>query len=251
MCRYLIRHRHLRRSGRGAVIGQHSLAVKLLLLHPLPLDGSIFSDDLRALGDECHAPTLYEAGGDIVNWARVALESVGDGPVVVVGNSIGGSCAIEVARLAPTKVKALVLCGTKPGHRPAPAFRDEALHLIESDGVSAAWERYWLPLFGPLASADVIERAWCVAARQGAEAVTAGVRAFHGRPDRAAFLGSWPGPVLVVSGEHDIRPERSRRLADRLPDAGFRLVGGVGHYVPLEAPVELTALTAEALAAAH
>ena len=91
--------------------------VKLLLLHPLPLDGSIFSDDLRALGDECVAPTLYEAGDDLVDWERAALDAVGDGPVVVVGNSIGGSCAIEVARLAPTKVWALVLCGARVAHR--------------------------------------------------------------------------------------------------------------------------------------
>jgi pimeloyl-ACP methyl ester carboxylesterase len=225
--------------------------MKLLLLHPLPLGGSIFSDELRALSDECHAPTLYEAGDDIIAWARAALDSVGDGPVVVVGNSIGGSCAIEVARLAPTKVKALVLCGSKPGHRPEPAFRDEALQVIASDGLRAAWERYWLPLFGPMAPADVIERAWRVASKHGAEAGASGVRAFHGRPDRDAFLGSWPGPVLVVSGEHEILPERSRRLAGRLPNAEFRLVVGVGHYVPLEAPDALRTITAEALAAAY
>ena len=88
--------------------------MKLLLLHPLPFDGSIFSEDLRALGDQCAAPTLYDAGDNITQWAEAALDAVGDGPVVVVGNSIGGSCAIEVARIAPTKVKALVLCGSKP-----------------------------------------------------------------------------------------------------------------------------------------
>jgi len=34
--------------------------MKLLLLHPLPLDGSIFSTDLRSLGDECLAPSMHE-----------------------------------------------------------------------------------------------------------------------------------------------------------------------------------------------
>lgn len=223
--------------------------MKLLLLHPLPLGGSIFPDELRALSDSCYAPTLYDAGDDIVEWARSALDAVGDGPVVVVGNSIGGSCAIEVARLAPTKVKALVLCGTKPGHRPEPDLRNEALHVLANDGLRVAWERYWLPLFGPKAAADVRERAWHAASEQSAEAVAFGVLAFHGRPDREAFLSSWHGLVLVVSGEHDIGPERSRRLADRLPNAQFRLISGAGHYVPLEAPDALTAITAEALAA--
>jgi pimeloyl-ACP methyl ester carboxylesterase len=222
--------------------------MNLLFLHPLPLDGSVFSDELRSLGDECVAPTLYSEGDDIVDWARAALDAVGDGPVVVVGNSIGGSCAIEVARLAPTKVKALVLCGAKAGHRPEPDFRDEALRVLEDRGLRAAWERYWLPLFGPEASAEVVERAWNVAVKQGADAIAAGIRAFHGRPDREEFLRGWPGPVHVVSGEYDIKPERGRRLAEELPAGEFHLFRGVGHYVPLEAPAELTLVSAEAMA---
>ena len=222
--------------------------VKLLLLHPLPLDGSIFSEGLRSLGDGCVAPTLYCEGDDIVAWARAALDEVGGGPIVVVGNSVGGSCAIEVARLAPTKVKALVLCGAKAGHRPEPAFRDEALSVLESQGLDAAWQRYWRPLFGPNVPADVVHRAWLAASAQGAESIASGVRAFHGRQDREDFLRSWPHPVVIVSGEHDINPPASQDLAARLPRGTFRLVDGVGHYVPLEAPDALTTATAEVLA---
>jgi pimeloyl-[acyl-carrier protein] methyl ester esterase len=220
------------------------IAMKLLLLHPLPLDGSIFSAELGALADDWAAPTLYDAGDDVARWAEAALDAVGDGPIMVVGNSIGGSCAIEVARLAPTKVKALVLSGSKPGHRPDPDFRDAALHLLAAEGLAAAWERYWLPLFGPNASTHVIDRAWDAASAQGAASIAAGVRAFHGRPDRDAFLASWPGPVCVVSGEHDVKPERSRQLASRLPNATFHLVDDAGHYVPLEAPDALADVTA-------
>ncbi|HSK21622.1 MAG TPA: alpha/beta hydrolase [Egicoccus sp.] len=221
--------------------------MKLLLLHPLPLDGSIFSDDLRGLNDVCAAPTLYEAGDDITAWARAALDAVGADPVVIVGNSIGGSCAIEVARLAPTKVKALVLCGVKPGHRPEPASRDDALHVLSHDGLRAAWLRYWRPLFGPTASPDVVERGWLAALQQGPEAIAAGVRAFHGRPDREAFLGAWTGPVWLVNGEHDIATKGVHALAKRRPGASSRTLPGVGHYVPLEAPEALATITAEAL----
>ncbi len=224
--------------------------MKLLLLHPLPLDGSIFSDELRELTDESASPTLYDTGDDLVEWARAALDAVGDGPVVVVGNSIGGSCAIEVARLAPTKVKALVIIGTKPGHDPDPAFRDEALDVIGRDGLGAAWERYWLPLFGPDVRSEVVERAWRAASAQGPDSIASGVRAFHSRPDRSVFLATWPGPVVVVGGEHDIRPERNRLLASRLPNAMFRSVAGVGHYVPLEAPGALADITADVIARA-
>ena len=222
--------------------------MKLLLLHPLPLDGSIFSEGLRSLADGCVAPTLYGEGDDLIAWAGAGLDEVGDGPVVVVGNSIGGSCAIEVARLAPTKVKALVLCGAKAGHRPEPAFRDEALSVLENQGLDAALERYWRPLFGPNVPADVVHRAWLAASGQGAESIASGVRAFHGRQDREDFLRSWPQPVVLISGEYDINPQAGQRLALRLPQGTFRLVHGVGHYVPLEAPDVLATVTAELLA---
>jgi len=82
----------------------------------------------------------------------------------------------------------------------------------------------------------------------GAESIESGMRAFRGRADREDFLTTWGRPVAIVSGEHDINPERSRRLADRLSQGAFHLVPGVGHYVPLEAPDALNAITAEILA---
>lgn len=232
---------------RGSGSASSIVVVKLLLLHPLPLDGSIFSDDLCELVADCSAPTLYDEGSDIVDWARAALDAVGDGPVTVIGNSIGGSCAIEVARLAPRKIKTLVLCGAKPGHRPEPTHRDEALRLLRNDGIGAAWDRYWLPLFGPHAPAHVLERGRLLAEKQGAEAIASGVRAFHSRPDRESFLGSWTGRVAIVRGEHDTAPKPDQRLARRLPNASFHLVQGIGHYVPLEAPATLASITANAI----
>lgn len=221
--------------------------VKLLLLHPLPLNGSIFSAGLRALVDESAAPTLYGVGDDLGDWAQAALDSIGDGPIVVVGNSIGGSCAIEVARLAPNKVKALVLVGVKPGHRPEPDLCDEALRLIGTCGLGAAWERYWEPLFGPSTPAETIERARQVVWSQDPKAISNGVRAFHGRSDRKSFLQSWAGPILIVSGQYDIHHDRDRLFAQGLANATFHLVAGAGHYVPIESPEALTMITAEAL----
>ena len=205
--------------------------------------------ELRALADECVAPTLYGVGDDITGWAEAALDAVGDGQIVVVGNSVGGSCAIEVARIAPRKVEAMVLCGSKPGHRPEPALRDEALEVLAGEGLAAAWERCWLPLFGPHASPETIERGWRCASALGDGLLASGVRAFHSRPDRAAFLDAWTGPVWVVGGECETTAARDRRLAGRLSNSSFQLVGRAGHYVPLEAPDAFTAIVAEAVTA--
>jgi pimeloyl-[acyl-carrier protein] methyl ester esterase len=221
--------------------------VKLVLLHPLPLDATIWSDHVTGLAEECISPNLYVLGDDIRGWARAVLDLAGDGPMTLVGNSVGGSCAIEMALLAPDKVSALVLSGAKAGHDPDPALRDEALQLLDDEGVEAAWQRYWRPLFGPGTGDAIVGFAHGVAVAQGSAALANGVRAFHGRPDRDAFLDSWQGPVWVISGEHDLRPDRARSSADRLYHGHFREVPGVGHYVPIEAPQAFARIVAEAI----
>ena len=220
----------------------------LVLLHPLPLDGSIWPDAVRSLAEDVVAPDLCSLGDHVEVWADAVLQLAGDGPLVVVGSSVGGSCAIEIALRAPDRVAAIVLSGTKAGHDPDPQLRDEALEVLAGDGVEVAWRRYWRPLFGPRASARTVDRALAVAVSQGPDAVARGVRAFHGRPDRDDFLDSWSGPVWIVNGEHD-RPERARLDARRLADCRFVEVPGAGHYLPLEAPDEFAGVIAEALGA--
>ena len=74
--------------------------MKLLLLHPLSAGWIDFCDDLRALSDECFAPTLYEAGDDIDAWAHAAVDAVGDGPFVM---GLGDSAWCEGGSTKPPR----------------------------------------------------------------------------------------------------------------------------------------------------
>lgn len=73
------------------------------------------------------------------------------------------------------------------------------------------------------------------------------MRVFHGRPDRSEFVRSWPGPVLVVRGEHDRTPSNGAALAASLPNGAFHEVSGAGHYVSFERPAELTTILGDAI----
>jgi pimeloyl-ACP methyl ester carboxylesterase len=101
---------------------------ELLLLHALPLDGSMWAGQMDLLPDATHAPTLYDFGESVEQWAAAALKLLYGDRLIVVGCSVGGSCAIEVAVAAPDRVAALVLIGTKAAHRPEPALHEDALH---------------------------------------------------------------------------------------------------------------------------
>jgi hypothetical protein len=49
------------------------------------------------------APTMYQYGQSIEEWAAGVLDEVGDEELFVVGASIGRFCALEVARRRPTR----------------------------------------------------------------------------------------------------------------------------------------------------
>lgn len=223
-------------------------AVKVVLLHALPLDATMWHQVAEGLQYEVVAPDLYQLGPTLQDWAQGVLDLVGRGPLAVVGNSVGGSCAIEVARLAPGAVRHLILIGAKPGHRPDPAYRDAAVRLLETAGIEAAWSRYWAPLVGPTAPADVAESIRRIALAQSIEDLVRGVRVFHGRTDRSAFLSSWTGPVTVVSGEHDLAPAQSKELAASLKQGQFSLVSGSGHYAPIEAAPRVCKIVRDSIA---
>ncbi len=214
----------------------------VVLLHALPFDGSMWDPVRDRLGLESLAPTLYRFGDDLEEWAAGVLAEVGPGPLTLVGNSVGGSCAIEIARMIPACVQCLVLVGAKAGHRPEPELRDEALRVLARDGVDAAWARYWRPRFGPRADPAVITAAAACARAQPHGWIERGLRAFHGRTDRASWLHAWRGRTIIVCGEFDVIPVHPAALAADLADGRFVEIEGAGHYVPLEAPEALAAI---------
>ena len=50
-----------------------------------------------------------------------------------------------------------------------------------------------------------------------------------------------------MTGEHDRTPNNGAQLASSLPNGGFRLVDGAGHYVSFERPAPLREILREAI----
>jgi pimeloyl-ACP methyl ester carboxylesterase len=121
--------------------------LELLFLHALPLDGSMWNGQKELLPGSTYAPTLYPLGDSIEAWAAAALKLVKGDRLIVVGCSVGGSCALELAASAPNRVAALILIGTKAAHRPDPALHAAALEMIQDKGLEEAWRVFWAPLF--------------------------------------------------------------------------------------------------------
>jgi len=118
----------------------------LVLLHGLPLDGTSWAEAAAGIETPTWAPTLYHLGSTVTGWAEAVVDQIGAGPLVLVGSSVGASCALEVARLVPGRVQHLVLVGGKAGHRRDPAQHAAVHRIVDEEGMAGGWDRIWAPL---------------------------------------------------------------------------------------------------------
>jgi pimeloyl-ACP methyl ester carboxylesterase len=210
--------------------------VKVLLLHAFPLDKGMWELQRPALaGHEVIAPRLYGRGQTMDDWARsIAGETEGD--LAVVGVSMGGYCALALARRAPERVRGLLLVGARPDadSDERRAGRQDTIDLIHDEGLEGLWRMMLPKLFHDESAAD--ERL----IYRDAEALVTALGAIRDREDSTDVVRAFSGPVQFVIGEFDpyVSAEEVREFDVReLPD--------VGHLVSLERPDEFNEILRE------
>lgn len=212
--------------------------LRLILLHAFPLDARMWEHQLNLLPGQTVTPNLYQLGETLEEWASQILGSVGDGPLIVVGASMGASCALEMARQAPDRIEVLVLAGAKAGHRPEPALRDHYIKTLTSQGVEGLWTEIQEELIGPQASPDVVENIRALAQKQSVADLIRAVNVFHSRPDLTEVVSHWQKPLLAIGGDQGTLESRERtaQLAALAPQGKEITFSGCGHYMNLECP---------------
>ena len=213
--------------------------MKVLLLHAFPLDKGMWGPQRAALaGHEVVAPRLYGRGRTMDEWAdSIAGEIEGD--LAVVGASMGGYCALALARRVPERVRGLLLVGARPDADSAErrAGREDTIELIRSEGLEGLWRMMLPKLFHDESAADehLVYR--------DTEALITALEAIRDRADSTDVVRSFSGPVQFVIGEFD--PYVS---AAELSEFDIRELQGVGHLVNLERPDEFNEILREFVA---
>jgi pimeloyl-ACP methyl ester carboxylesterase len=214
----------------------------VLLLHALPLDERMWEPQRNAFGDVV-APRLYGRGNSMEAWARSVLAEV-EGEFVAVGASMGGYCALEIARQAPERVRALVLAGARveadtPERREG---RARTIELIRQGGAEALWDDMRPKLFPP-GDTEAVAFARGLALEQRPDELVAAVEAIRDRCDSTEVVARFGRPVLFLAGRDD--PFVSREEA---PPVAESRPFDTGHLPSLERPDEFNAVVAEFLA---
>jgi len=229
----------------------------LLLVHGFPLDHSMWTGQLDALSDICRviAPDLRGFGASGVTAGTVTMEKYADDlaalldglkitePIVLCGLSMGGYVAWQFAFRHRQRLAKLVLCDTRAiaDSPEAAAGRLKMAEKVLAEGSQVAADAMQPKLFGPSTASQqpqIVESTSQVMRRNPPAGIAAALHGMAQRPDVTSRLGEISVPALVICGQHDgiSPPAEMRQIAEKLPQARFVEIPGVGHMSPLEAP---------------
>jgi len=207
----------------------------------------VLAPDLRGFGTRPLEPGSFSHVRDV--------EAVLDGPAAVVGNSLGGRVALELAVARPDLVARLVLIAPGlPGWEWSPETRagwdeeEAAFDRGDLDGAAEASVRMWVD--GPRRSPDDVDAGIRAAVR---EMVLRAYELEEGAPENTeeGFPGGPVGerlqdvrcPTLVLVGDEDVADMQAiaAHVAASIEGARLVTVPDAGHLPSLERPDETNA----------
>lgn len=205
-----------------------------------------------------HGATARPARGvTVTSMARAVeglLAAVEEVPLHVVGLSLGGCVALELALNAPGRVRSLTLVNSfarlpRPSGPHARRLLVRAL-LLGTAPMSLVAAHVARGLFPHAHQDDLRRMAAASLQRTSRRAYVAGALALV-RFDARARLGAVRGPALVVTGADDqtVPPPVQAALAGGIPGARHEVVPDSGHLTPADQPTVFNRLVLEFLAA--
>ncbi len=216
------------------------------LIAALERDHRVIRIDNRGSGWSRHAPRPYTIA-DLAGDVRRIIDELGLGAPIVVGLSMGGMIAQELALRWPDLVARLVLLGTRPPSPEdslPPAAVTASLLASPPQGVPLrrflrdGWATVTAPGFAAAHPDRIDEMAASIARRPTPRFALL---------DQARAIAAWSGahrlrglavPTTVVHGTEDplIPVRNGMRIAQLVPGARYVELTNVGHLVPYEAP---------------
>jgi 2-hydroxymuconate-semialdehyde hydrolase len=167
------------------------------------------------------------------------LDGLGIERAWLVGNSLGGWVALQLAIDHPERVLGVISMGTGGAARKTAALASHAAPDISIDGIRAVLEDFVVD--STLVTDELVEARYVAAQvidaqERFAAVIDARERDRRDLPLDEDALKKLPMPVLLIHGREDsvIPPERSWRLSQLIPDVEMHLFSHCGHWSQVE-----------------
>jgi esterase len=213
--------------------------------------------DARNHGDSPWSPSMTypEMAGDVAAY----IDALAQGPVDVIGHSMGGKTAMTLALTRPELVRRLIVVDIAPVAYRGGAQEPYADYITAMKGLDLTRISRRSEADATLAGAitDPSMRAFLVQNldtgasgyrwRINLDAIAANLSALTSFPEIAA---RFEGPVTVLAGElsNYVRPRDEATIRKYFPKSRIVVVDGAGHWPHADQPERLLGLLRDALA---
>ena len=223
---------------------------EIVLLPGLACDESLWRDQvpaLRAAGHRVAVTRVHQRHDSLPEMARALLREH-DGPLVLVGSSMGGMLALHAHREAPQRVAAMALLSTtaQPDTPALIQLRRDAIVEFEQGRAEMVLRINAAFAFHPDHAADATRVDDYVARilAGGVDQLIVQNRAVMARDDMRPWLADVRCPVLVACGDSDLLTPRalSDEIAQAVPHARLAVIERAGHLLTWEQPEALNRL---------
>ena len=218
----------------------------LLLLPGLMCDAAFWQPLQQGLPDVVCQVVDYGEADSLRAMAEAAL-AVAPARFALAGHSMGGRVALEIVRMAPSRVQQLILMDTGylpradgPAGDAERAGRMALIKLANDSGVRAMCEEWVKGMVHPDRLTDValIEAIVAMFTRKDAGRFARQQNALLTRPDASGVLAGLGMPCLMLCGRQDNWATVAQHAAMQAlaPGAQLSVIEDAGHMVLMERP---------------
>ena len=226
----------------------------ILWIHGFPFASSIYEQQLAIRSVRHVMPDLPGFGqsrpqGDDISidgYARICIDMLdhrGIDRAVIAGLSMGGYIAFAMARLAPQRMRGLILIDTREtaDTDEARKGRYDSIEKVKKEGVRPIVASMLPKMLTPHAPREMRDRVREIMSSSSPEGVTAALRAMATRPDSTPQLGKIDVPTLILVGEQDTitPPADAERMTAAIRGARLVRIDGAAHLSNYEKATEV------------
>jgi 3-oxoadipate enol-lactonase len=190
------------------------------------------------------------------DYARLALEvldAAGIDRAIVAGFSMGGYIALALARLAPERLRGLILIDTREtaDTEEARKGRYATIEKVKAEGTASVVDSMLPKMLTPGAPETMRDRVREMMSSASADGVAGALRAMAERPDSSELLPRIDVPTLIVVGEEDpiTPPADAERMARAIPNATLVRLARAAHLSNYERAEEFNEAVREYVSA--